>query len=54
MPLHLGKIAALIAFITIAAFIIWLLIGSLWRGAHADSGQARSAVASVQAFAVPT
>lgn len=51
MPLHLGKIAALIALLTIAAFIIWLLIGSLWRGAHADSGQKHSDMALVQVLA---
>ena len=36
MPLHLGKIAALIALLTIAAFVLWLLFGSLWQGEQAE------------------
>lgn len=38
MPLHLGKIAALIALLTIAAFMLWLMLGSTWRGEHAELG----------------
>jgi hypothetical protein len=36
MPLHLGKIAAGIALLTIGAFILWLLLGSLLTGERAD------------------
>jgi hypothetical protein len=36
MPLHLGKIAALIAILTIGAFILWPLFGSIVTGERAD------------------
>ena len=36
MPLHLGKIAGLIAILTIGAFILWLLFGSIVTGERAD------------------
>lgn len=36
MPLHLGKIAALIAILTIGALILWLLFGSILTGERAD------------------
>jgi hypothetical protein len=32
MPLHLGKIAALIALLTIGAFVLWLVFGAFWQG----------------------
>lgn len=35
MPLHLGKIAMLIAVLTITAFLVWLMFGSLIIGASA-------------------
>jgi hypothetical protein len=36
MPLRLGKIAASIALLTIGAFILWLLFGSILTGERAD------------------
>jgi hypothetical protein len=36
MPLHFGKIAAGIALLTVGAFILWLLLGSLLTGERAD------------------
>lgn len=36
MPLHLGKIVASIALLTIGAFILWLLFGSILTGERAD------------------
>jgi hypothetical protein len=36
MPLHLGKIAALIALLTIGAFVLWLTFGSWLTGESAD------------------
>jgi hypothetical protein len=36
MPLHLGKVAGLIAILTIGAFILWLLFGSIITGERAD------------------
>ena len=38
MPLHLGKVAGLIAILTIGAFILWLLFGSIITGERADQG----------------
>jgi len=36
MPLHLGKIATIIAILTIGAFVLWLLFGSIVTGERAD------------------
>jgi hypothetical protein len=36
MPLHLGKVAGLMAILTIGAFILWLLFGSIITGERAD------------------
>jgi hypothetical protein len=32
MPLHYTKLFALLALITIGAFVLWLTVGSLWQG----------------------
>ncbi|MEG6508022.1 hypothetical protein V6C03_03475 [Methyloligella sp. 2.7D] len=36
MPLHMGKIASIIALLTIGAFVVWLMIGSLLTGETAE------------------
>lgn len=32
MPLHYTKIFALFALLTIGAFLLWLVVGSVWQG----------------------
>jgi hypothetical protein len=32
MPLHYTKIFALIALLTIGAFLLWVTVGSFWQG----------------------
>jgi hypothetical protein len=32
MPLHYTKIFALIALLTIGAFLLWQVVGSVWQG----------------------
>ncbi len=36
IPLHLGKIAGGLAVLTVIAFILWLMFGSLLTGVTAD------------------
>jgi hypothetical protein len=36
MPLHFGKIGALIALLTIAAFVLWLLFTSFFATEQAE------------------
>ncbi len=52
MPLHLGKIAALVAILTIGAFILWLLFGSIVTGERADEA-AEQAGGAMQTPAAP-
>ena len=42
MPLHLGKIASLVALLTIGAFILWLMFGSILTGERADQDLQRA------------
>ena len=32
MPLHYTKIFAIFALLTIGAFLLWLVVGSMWQG----------------------
>jgi hypothetical protein len=32
MPLHYTKIFAIFALLTIGAFLLWLVVGSVWQG----------------------
>ncbi len=32
MPLHYTKIFSLLALLTVGAFLLWLVVGSLWQG----------------------
>ncbi len=32
MPLHYTKVFALLALLTIGAFLFWLVVGSWWQG----------------------
>ena len=32
MPLHYTKIFAILALLTIGAFLLWLVVGSMWQG----------------------
>jgi hypothetical protein len=43
MPLHLGKIASLVALLTIGAFILWLMFGAILTGERADQDLQRAA-----------
>jgi uncharacterized membrane protein len=36
MPLHFGKVFGVIALLTVAAFVLWLLWGALFEGEEAD------------------
>lgn len=38
MPLHFGKIGALIAIATIAAFLLWLMFGAFFEGETVEDG----------------
>ncbi len=40
MPLHFGKVFAFIVFLTIGAFMLWMVIGSFFEGEEAESGAA--------------
>jgi hypothetical protein len=40
MPLHFGKIFAVIVFLTIGAFMLWMVVGSFFEGEEAESGAA--------------
>jgi hypothetical protein len=56
MPLHFGKVGALIAIVTITAFLLWLMFGAFFEGESVeDEGAALhggSAVAS-SVFGLP-
>jgi len=36
MPLHFGKVFGVIALLTVAAFVLWLLWGALFEGAEVE------------------
>ena len=40
MPLHFGKVFAFIVFLTIGAFVLWMVFGSFFEGEEAESGAA--------------
>ncbi len=40
MPLHFGKVFAFIVILTIAAFMVWMVLGSFFEGEEAESGAA--------------
>jgi hypothetical protein len=45
MPLHYTKIFALVALLTIGAFLLWLTVGSFWQGeSEAEAPQAGAAL----------
>jgi hypothetical protein len=51
MPLHFGKVFGVIALLTVAAFVLWLLWGALFQGAEVEQEQPAS-LPSVTAPAV--
>jgi hypothetical protein len=40
MPLHFGKVFAFIVFLTIGAFVLWMVFGSFFEGEEAESDAA--------------
>lgn len=40
MPLHFGKVFAVIVLLTIVAFLLWLVFGSFFEGEEAGEGAA--------------
>ena len=36
MPLHFGKVFAFIVFLTIAALVLWMVVGSFFEGEEAE------------------
>ncbi len=40
MPLHFGKVFTFIVILTIAAFMLWMVLGSFFEGEEAESGAA--------------
>jgi hypothetical protein len=47
MPLHYTKIFALIALLTVGAFLLWLVVGAFWQGeteAEIEAPQAGTAL----------
>ncbi|ODA68084.1 hypothetical protein A7A08_01254 [Methyloligella halotolerans] len=56
MPLHFGKIGALIAIVTITAFLLWLMFGAFFAGETVDEDaalQSGRAVAASSVFGLP-
>ena len=57
MPLHFGKVGALIAIVTITAFLLWLMFGAFFEGETVqDEGaalQGGGAVAASSVFGLP-
>jgi hypothetical protein len=51
MPLHFAKVFGVIALLTVAAFVLWLLWGALFQGAEVEQEQPAS-LPSVTAPAV--
>ena len=52
MPLHFGKVGALIAIATITAFLLWLMFGAFFEGESVEDGAAMMGAKPVAASSV--
>ncbi|MFD0985843.1 hypothetical protein [Methyloligella solikamskensis] len=52
MPLHFGKVGALIAIATITAFLLWLMFGAFFEGETVEDGAAMLGAKPVAASTV--
>jgi hypothetical protein len=52
MPLHFGKIGAAIALLTVAAFVIWLIITTFFATEQAEQKVDRTGALEIGALAV--
>ena len=47
MPLHYTKLFAILALITVGAFMLWLVVGSFWQGESEQAVEAPQAPAAL-------